>query len=262
MKNINLRRIKNYFYPLTKRPPSSCYGVSDLFAWRKDSFATRFELIDIDSLLLSDKRQISSRKGLLCLFRPDGILLSQHMFTYPAFSRKLLDINSYLGPNDPQFGTFALFNISNVGFYPITGSIRTDRGYTFYSYNNSELSVSVHGNLDAVALSSSFNVIPLSSLYPVCTSLNIQYLFAPNSRYDLFFANPSNSSVSIELKFLCAASKKYFMSQRISLNRLGSSVTPLPRLDRQFFIHISSRLILPRPLIFAYLNDFLEVFHS
>lgn len=122
--------------------------------------------------------------------------------------------------------------------------------------------VSLHGNLDAVALSSDHNIIPLSSTLPVSNSLNVQYLFTPNSKHELSFTNPAASSVNITVKFICAVSNQSLLSQRVSMRPLGSSVLSLPHLDRQFFIQISSRLVLPRPLIFAYSSSFLEVFHA
>jgi hypothetical protein len=220
-------------------------SISDAFFWRVDqNFITIFRYTDLTKYFLNENSEIT-----LFFFDNKNNFIKKVNINNESLISSEIRIDSYLLNNGSSYGTFYVFHKINK---KIDISIRQScyAGYSFKKNLNSF----VHGNIP-VAYNNLYkpnakNKYDLAgyNLF-INKTYKVQNYLGDYDNVEIMLMNPCNKKISIETN-----------SSKFNLNRGESKILEMNNLKKS--IVLKSRCYLLRPIIFAYKNDFLDVFHG
>ncbi len=220
-------------------------SISDSFCWRTDQgFKTIFKYSDILGLFYG----IKDSTVFLSFYNKKNILIKKLEIKDLNYSNTL-EINSKLLGGIEDYGVFYIFHKTNSEINKET--IISNRCYVGYSKNNNLYSF-VHGNTYAKSDNIELHN-KLKSHDIIKTSLNrqkykIQNYFKDFTKTELFFANPTENSIDINID-----NKKYYLEKRESLILEVSNLSS---------IIFNSNCLYLRPIIFNYKDNYFDVYHG
>lgn len=221
-------------------------SISDAFFWRvDDDYNTIFRYTDLTKYFFNEKSIIT----LFFFDNKNNFLKKINLKNNLNHNSDELIIDSSLLNNQVGYGTFYIFHEINK---KIDFSIRQSC-YTGYSYRKKLYSF-VHGNTP-VAYNNLF--MPKSESKYGLGGYNlfidkiykVQNYLGEYDRSELLLMNPCNKKINIffdNLKFILKKGE----SKIIKINNLKESV------------QIKSKCYLLRPIVFAYKDNYLDVFHG
>ena len=245
--------------PFTKRPVDPLSVVSDLFIWRKSNeFQTYFELLCLPYFFQQD---VISEKVKIIIFDKSGKQIYEGSIEVFKQNRKTLNISSFIDSGSCEYGTFAVFHEFNPQVFLESNSFLSERGYSSYQYMDGGIRSYVHGNFDAISLSSDGQKFLLGGRSFLKRSFYLQYVFEPNFMYELIFVNPTIKTEKFEIiGFGPPDLPGYECVFTIAAG--GSYKFDLPMRDYPLKILIRSNLIMARPVIFKSNLKYFDVFHG
>jgi hypothetical protein len=257
------RSIFTWRQPLTKQPSHLGLPVSDLFIWRKSKdWNTFFELIDVPGLFAEENFSLE-RIVTIIFFDLDGHKIIDKKISLISNKRQTVDIGNLIGNTNVEIGTFAVFHADIPKKINDLGSYLTERGYVSYLYKNSPLRNYVHGNLDAIALSTNEKIEFLGGWGFFSRSYFLQHELSGPAVYEFALVNPTYKIIKIILNKIQYPDGKAVMSKTILLNPGGAEIITY-EIDRlqNFRIQVKSQLVMARPLVFRIQDSKLDVFHG
>ncbi len=260
--NLLNKIIWRYKQPLTAKPYTPELTTSDLFIWRVSSnWKTYFELLDVVSLFMNIE---TSRTITLIIFDANGNLLRKRDIQLIANKRCIVDLSDYVIDADGQYGTFSIFHSETPAKIQELGSYLAERGYVSYLHNNSPLRSYVHGNFDAVSINANGEIQYLGGKSFLKREYRIQYQFENNNQYEIVFVNPTERIQCLNLKIIDSLTLSADKNQIKRILRPGQVVSvKVENIEfEKFRIITSAKMVMPRPIIFKFKNDSLDVFHG
>jgi hypothetical protein len=220
-------------------------SISDAFFWRVDhNFSTIFRYTDLTKYFLNENSELT-----LVFFDNKNNFINKVNISNESMISGELNIGSYLLNNESSYGTFYVFHKINK---KIDISIRQSC-YTGYSFKKN-LSSFVHGNTPVAYNNlhkpNAKNKYGLAgyNLF-INKTYRVQNYLGDYHNVEIMLMNPCNKKISIETN-----------SSKFNLNIGESKILEMNNLKKS--IVLKSRCYLLRPIIFAYKNDFLDVFHG
>jgi hypothetical protein len=220
-------------------------SISDAFFWRVDhNFSTIFRYTDLTKYFLNENSELT-----LVFFDNKNNFINKVNISNESMISGEFNIDSYLLNNESCYGTFYVFHKINK---KIGISIRQSC-YTGYSFKKN-LNSFVHGNIP-VAINNLYkpnakNTYGLAgyNLF-INKTYRVQNYLGDYDNVEIMLMNPCNKKITIETN-----------SSKFNLNIGESKILEMNNLKKS--IALKSRCYLLRPIIFAYKNDFLDVFHG
>jgi len=240
-----LRALLNFRAPLFNidnlPKPSS---VSDAFCWRTDNdYKTIFKFTDILNFLYQQKKSSVE----ILFYKKSGILIKKiNLNNLNHLNELVIDSNFLNGIKD--YGTFNIFHEFGENF--TSNIILSNRCYLGFSKNNN-LASFVHGNTYANYKSKNKDKVESSIInksFFKNQDYTIQNNFKKYSKVELFFANPIKEKI-----FFSLLENNYY------LDPLNSKIIEINNSD---IIKIRSNCYFLRPIVFAYLNKYIDVYHA
>lgn len=245
LKSKNSKKIRNL---LNIRPSHFLFdysaegmSVSDAFFWRVDeNFKTIFRYSDILNIFYNEKSS-----NILILFYDNEFNLIKTYNNYSTKNYNNLIIDQKFLNLNKGFGSFYIFHETKK---KLNVNIRNSC-YTGYSYKSSIPSF-VHGNLHSASKNFYNNEINFGlgakSIYK-----KFIYQVQNNMKFEkteIMLTNSCNSTINININ-----GKKY------DLNKGGVLLEIIKNKD---IINIKSNSYLLRPIIFNYINKYIDVYHG
>jgi len=254
---LKLSKIQRKLYSVVNPPDPKLSPASDLFPWFNiHNIQTYYQLFDHN--FAHDPTSDSLSCFILILFSSQGELLSSVPITL-ASPTELICINEFIPKGISGYGTFSIFNLKPNTFADFNSSV-SERGYVSYSWGESPLRSSAHGNLDAVAYTQDNIIQPLGSRTFYSGTYSPQFIFDSDNINYLFLVNPTKHPIHYAVSIISGELPPAFIS--IRLKTLGSSFVPIPPVSSSYRIALKSRLYFQRPLIFSFSSTSLNVFHA
>lgn len=220
-------------------------SISDAFFWRVDkNFSTIFRYTDLTKYFLNENSELT-----LFFFDNKNNFIKRVNINNKRVTSGELKINSYLLNNEGSYGTFYVFHKINK---KIDITIRQSC-YTGYSFKNN-LNSFVHGNIPVASNNlyqpyakykyglAGFNLF-VNKIY------RVQNYLGNYNKAEMLIMNSCNKKISVE-----------YNTFNFNLNVGESKILEINNLDKS--VGLKSKCYLLRPIIFAYKNDFLDVFHG
>jgi hypothetical protein len=240
--------------------------ISDLFPFRiHNGWETHFELLNIPILIDPAHQANNSYNVKFMFFDETGSLFYEWVKEEKGCLRQTICLNEILkDKSNCGFGTFACFHENYLPRLQAQGGFLAERGYIGYSKHGiSKMKSYVHGNLDALALSSNNNLLCLGKSFRFRNNeYRLQHLLEGPAIYEMGFVNTSSSGEYLILEILSLDNttikkeKKFIPSKGITwFSKKINSNEP-----RRAIIH--SKLNLPRPVIFRMEETSFDVFHG
>lgn len=256
------RRILNRLQPITSRHSDSL-PISDLFPWRVSrEFDTCFQAHDIRSLFYPSSKNTAST-SLFVAFNPMGIEILRKYINVQSLIKTPLSLSSLFRSSSFEYGTFSIFHDSNPQVFDGHSLVLSERGYLYFTGRESTFSHYVHGNFDAITLSSAGIPTPLGGLSFLPRFYNFQYIFDPAFVYDLFFVNPTSSDQSIKIYESSAESTlNTRLLATLSIPSRGSFIYEYHSFEKFTSLSFRSKIVLARPICFKRAGLVFDVFHA
>jgi len=243
--------------------PHEASVISDLFPLRiEEDWNTHFELLDFHRMLNPNEERVSLNVELF-FYAASGQFLAKKYIEISSPLKQSLDLKmicSELGVKED--GCFAVFHQNNSSWVDDQNSFLAVRGYIGYSNKRmGPIKSYVHGNLDAIALSSMGKLQLLGNTSFFSKKYNLQHILDKNFDYELFFVNPTLKTLAIEVeeKFENSA---VVASIDIPPNGISSYKKRHVKKNNYSQIIIKSKLYLCRPLVFKIMPTSFDVFHG
>jgi hypothetical protein len=176
---------------VTTNPGDSTAMTSDLFPiMRGVGWNTYFELLDLPSLIRGNYLVGKNHSATFYFFDELGNELGNTSISSRESPRYTLNINKIIMEKFPNAATFSVFHQGIDLPYEFSNSLAAERGYTGYHYSNLPAKGYIHGNLDAIALTSKgLRLIGNQGL--ISRKFNLQHLLRGKAKYILVFTNPT-----------------------------------------------------------------------
>lgn len=265
--------------PLTKRPSDPRSVVSDLFVWRKgQGWRTFFELTDIASLFGQCTEPTVAR---VLVFDQSGGLIIERTFAAPRYARLRVDISELAATCRDNLGTFCVLHSRTPGIITNLGSNLAERGYVSYCYGESSLKSYVHGNLDAVSLTSTGGLELLAGTSFMKREYHLQHELKKNKSYDITIVNASTKMQSVQFELVSTTGKKKStddafrftqFTAKARYNRFRANlkpgachlfhVSPSECTGDAVRVVIKSHLVMLRPIVFQIEGGQIDAFHG
>ena len=246
---------------LTRIPKFSQSVISDLFFIRADNdWQTNFELLNINALLLGGFESRVWGSAQMYFFDSDGEIIQKLVIPIDSTPRSTINLNKLIHNFPKKPATFALFHSESETADLRGSSLIAERGYVGYEYKNLGAKSYVHGNLDAVALSTNgVEALGFSGVF--IRNYTVQHLLSGDARYEFAFTNPTRKSqkISMELSF---KSNKWKKSTVLVLKPFGSGIIEVAEPGQTCVVRFKSKLYLGRPVVFRTTNLSMDVFHG
>jgi hypothetical protein len=220
-------------------------SISDAFFWRVDqNFSTIFRYTDLTKYFLNENSELT-----LFFFDNKNNFIKKVNINNESLISSELKIDFNLLNNESSYGTFYVFHKI---YKKINISIRQSC-YTGYSFKKN-LNSFVHGNIP-VANNNLYKPNAKNKYGLVGYNLfinktyRVQNYLGDYDNVEIMLMNPCNKKITIETN-----------SFKFNINIGESKILEMNNLKKS--IALKSRCYLLRPIIFAYKNDFLDVFHG
>lgn len=246
---------------LERYPSSSKDSVSDLFPFKvTEEWNTYFELLNIPSMI--DPFQITDEYDVeIVFFNKDGHVIKNETFKVNSIGRTTLNIGELLNHEEVNSGTFACFHL---GFeVDIVGDgYLVDRGYVGYENRRlSQVRGYVHGNFNAISLNDSSGYKLLGKSFREMKTYFLQHELTGEAQYELLFVNSDNKDHLVNINVISMIDKPITHTFSIPNGGVRSLFLELQSDDRKK-VEISSKLKLPRPVVFRTNASSIDVFHG
>lgn len=262
-KYLNKRSLKAHWIigqSLTKKPQTESAVISDLFVWRAGkNYQTFFELLDMPTLFGEQDKHFVD----IVFFNQAGDEIHTSQVDLLGLNRQKIDISNMVKSLnlDDELGTFAIFHSKTPSAVIQGDSFITERGYVAYQYENTPLLNYVHGNYDAIAKTDK-NLELLGGSGILARQYSLQFVFLPDSRYELAMVNTCKSAKKLTFKTISALSGKLIDKQTVVIQPRALFVFSTDNVIEPSQVEISSTMVMARPVVFAYNNNKLDVFHG
>lgn len=265
-KNLSMffpRVRRKIFIPsgLTRTPKFPQSVISDLFFIRADNlWQTNFELLNINALLLGGFEARVWGSAQMYFFGSDGEIIQKLVIPIDSTPRSTINLNKLIQNFPKKPATFALFHSESETAELRGSSLIAERGYVGYEYKNLGAKSYVHGNLDAVALSTNgVEALGFSGVF--IRNYTVQHLLSGDAKYEFAFTNPTRKSqkISMELSF---KSNKWKKSTMLVLKPFGAGIIKVTEPGQTCVVRFKSKLYLGRPVVFRTTNLSMDVFHG
>lgn len=221
-------------------PEEQSYSASDLFIWRTDGeFSCQIRITDIAKKYYGLESTI---RIVFYDFNGEEICVIDKTESDFCGDTLSVDINESIVSQN-AIGTFSVFHLVRGAKVAIA-----NRCYVGYGINGAGKSF-VHGNMYAKKIDLENGEI--SSAVRDHSKETTYYIQKPFDRFDrseLFFVNPMNKTIYIEVNG--------------NKHRLLSGIVKKVCISDEKIVCIKSDFAWPRPLIFSYLNNHFDVHHS
>jgi len=238
--------------------------ISDLFPFKiNEQWDTQFELLNLPALLNPENLNVQNNVRFI-FFDENGGVIHEHILQNSGCQRNTLNIKDLLGQHSKSgYGTFACFHEYYGNEEQLYGGFLAERGYT--GYENKAISNTkgyVHGNLDAIALNSSNELMCLGRYSKLSKyEFRLQHELTGEAIYELGFVNSSNKSQRLTIKFVSQGEEEENIVFEIPSRGIRWYKKELDENDKGRVI-IVSRLNLARPVIFRHQKKSFDVFHG
>lgn len=259
-KYIELISIKGI--SMTKIPDDGSV-ISDLFPLRiEGDWNTNFELLDFHRMLNPNEEQLSKYVEF-SFYAATGEFLAKKNIEIGKPLKLSLDLKSICNSlGIKKDGCFTVFHQNNSTWLEDQNSFLAERGYIGYSNKKKGTIKSyVHGNLDAIALSSKGKLQLLGNTSFFSKKYNLQHILDKNFDYDLFFVNPTLKTLAIEVEEK-SENSAVVTSIDIPPNGISRFKKRHGKKNNYSQIIIKSKLYLCRPLVFKIMPTSFDVFHG
>ena len=250
--------LKDFFQRNIRIIPKKKSVISDLFIWRQNQYwETKFELVNFKSLF--DENNYEDEIIKLEIRDKDGKILFVHTFEVKRMKKKTINFTKILKnlKLNQDYGTFSIYH-EHTDIINEFNSFVAERGYSSYKFKNFQTFSSVHGNLDAISfLNNQSQLLGKQTLFNKI--FNIQFIFDNDNFYDLFFINPTNKILRIELQI--TKTNQEFIRE-LNIMPAGSEFINLKKDHNVLGIKVKSKYYMSRPLVFEYNENFLNSFHA
>jgi hypothetical protein len=243
--------------------PREASVISDLFPLRiEEDWNTHFELLDFHRMLNPNEERVSLNVELF-FYAASGQFLAKKNIEISSSLKQPLDLKmicSKLGVK--QDGCFAVFHQNNSSWVDDQQSFLAERGYIGYSNKRmGPIKSYVHGNLDAIALSSMGKLQLLGNTSFFSKKYNLQHILENKFDHELFFVNPTLKTLTIEVE---EKSKNNAIVTTIQIAPNGITRFKKKRTKNKQDTHVTikSKLFLCRPVIFKIMPTSFDVFHG
>ncbi len=262
LSQISFKKILwRYKQPLTKIPATANASCSDLFIWRSDeNWQTFFELIDMLALFLNNTEK--QRKARLLIFDNKGVLYSEQEVEIQPHRRNRICLSNFIKQIKCSFGTFAIFHLNVADVIIKADAYLTDRGYVSYQYKNAPLNNYVHGNFDAIATHKQKRFELLGGHSFLMRRYYLQYLLESHYAYEIALVNITHKIQKITFILISAVNHNILSSEEISINSGAVVIFPIKVDNIAKRLIIKSKIVMARPIIYAYYNNKIDVLHG
>ncbi|MDA9886140.1 hypothetical protein N9D55_01755 [Flavobacteriaceae bacterium] len=243
--------------------PHEASVISDLFPLRiEEDWNTHFELLDFHRMLNPNEERVSLNVELF-FYAASGQFLAKKYIEISSPLKQSLDLKmicSELGVKED--GCFAVFHQNNSSWVDDQQSFLAERGYIGYSNKRmGPIKSYVHGNLDAIALSSMGKLQLLGNTSFFSKKYKLQHILENKFDYELFFVNPTLKTLTIEVE---EKSKNNAIVTTIDIAPNGITRFKKNRTKNKQDTHVTikSKLYLCRPVVFKIMPTSFDVFHG
>ncbi len=249
--------------PLTRKPSNFSSSISDLFVWRNSSdWQTSFELLDIPGLFSDRKVEVGATISLM-LFDSSGHCILSKEIKIITTCRQTINLALYLKDTNEEIGTFAVFHKQVPLVFSKIGSYLSERGYVSYRYQGAPLRSYVHGNLDAIAQSISYQIQMLGCSSFFRREYWLQFVLMPGSLYNVCIVNPTSTEQRCVERLISINSGKILSTHIFKLKSRAINVLNFQKeVIEPARLVIESNMIMARPIIFHVKNNKMDVFHG
>ena len=266
-KKINSRYLELFskkWISITKIPKYNCEIVSDLFPYRiENSWNTFFELLNYKKLLYPNTNTNEGYAIEIRFFDKKGTFLNKYLVENYRDIKTTLNIKYLLNSlNINSDGTFAVFHQIFPNWLQSKKSFLAERGYIGYENKNfGPIKSFVHGNLDAISQTIDKKETLLGNSSFTNKKYQLQHEFSFKFSYELFWSNPTNNVIKLEIFENTIKNNKVTILQIPSRGIKSYRINPNDKKLNAKVI-VKSKLYIARPLIFKYMSSSFDVFHG
>ena len=246
---------------LTRVPAVKESVISDLFIWRKtDEWRTFFELLDINKLINPNYQDIGNNYATFVFYdHTGGEIGRQKVPVKPG--RQTVDVSSMLSDGCKGWGTYACFHGKIPEAVSESGSFIAERGYSGYEWKNIGSRGYVHGNLDAIAMSTK-GIEMLGTSWKDKLIYQLQHELTGPATYEFALVNPTQKKQKVEF-----VTKNIFQNiESHQETTLSSRASIVKRVELQegekLQFAIQSKMYMARPVVFRLQSHSMDVFHG
>ncbi len=247
---------------VTRKPKEKDSVISDLFPIRSnEKWCTFFEVLNVPALLNGSFVVSERQRVKFVRFDAVGSVSGEKSISAPSTARETFELNETFFKRCNDAATFSVFHLDYECSTDMGESYLAERGYTGFKRNDLPIRAYVHGNLDAIGLSSdSLEMLGNAGVFP--RIYQVQHPLTGSALYEFFIVNPCAKRV--RLKFEARTENgKWRVHETFSLNPRGSRSIPVAvDGDEVKFVRVVSRLYLGRPVVFRSTQSSLDVFHG
>jgi hypothetical protein len=247
---------------VTRRPADASSLVSDLFPiMTGGNWSTEFELLDLPSLIKGSYDKTTDHEAEFYFFDENGNLLGKQLINAGTTPRFTLDISALVSDTFPDAATFAVFH-KNISIPNEMGtSLAAERGYTGYRIRQLPAKGYVHGNLDAIALSSD-GLHNIGNQGVLNRYYNLQHLLRGQAEYIFAITNPTSKKVKIKIELKSGKDKYRILDEfRIPTGGVRFFKHSVQEMETAQ-LRILSKLYLARPVVIRVTKHSMDIFHG
>lgn len=247
---------------VTRNPGDVGSLVSDLFPIipGKD-WSTEFELLDLPSLIRGKYDEKVHHEADFYFFDENGNLLGNKMVNAGTKPRFTVNINEVVSFDFPTATTFAVFHKNVSVPIEIGTSLAAERGYTGYRFQKLPAKGYVHGNLDAIALTS-HGLQKIGNKGILKRFYNLQHLLRGPAEYIFAITNPTSRQVRIKIEMKSGNENfEHFKRAKIPSGGIHFFTCNIQE-HKTAQLRILSRLYLARPVVLRVTEQSMDIFHG
>ena len=251
----------NKIKSLERYPSSNMDTVSDLFPFKVTAeWNTYFELLNIPAMIDPFKAHGDYNVDIV-LFNENGKIIKNESIRVKSIGRTTINIGELIKEENVNSGTFASFHkCSQLDI--VGGGYLVDRGYVGYENRSlSQVRGYVHGNFNAISLNNRSGYRLLGKSFKDKKTYFLQHELTGEAQYELVFVNSDKRDHQLEIKvssLIDGSTEHTFSIPSGGIRSLSLEVQS----DDRKMVEISSKLKLPRPVVFRTNASSIDVFHG
>jgi hypothetical protein len=248
---------------ITKIPSSENAIISDLFPYRiEDNWNTYFMLLNFPQMLDPKAFNEKPYKIEIIFFNKGGEKVSKYILESTGSLKTVLNIKKIANKlNINLDGTFAVFHLKTTPWLRENKSFMSERGYIGYENKLlGPIKSFVHGNFDAIAKQNDKEYLLSNSSFKLKT-YNLQHVLLHNYSYEIFWVNTSPLYQTFKI---IEQTKEDIKTTILEVPPRGIQNYKKPPNNKSLnsVITVKSKLYLPRPILFKYMDTSFDVFHG
>jgi len=248
---------------ITKIPSSENAIISDLFPYRiEDNWNTYFMLLNFPQMIDPKAFIEKPYKIEIMFFNKEGKKVSKYILESTNCLKTVLNIKKITKKlNINLDGTFAIFHLKTIPWLRESKSFMTERGYIGYENKLlGPIKSFVHGNFDALAKQNDKEYL-LSNSSSKLKTYNLQHVLLHNYSYEIFWVNTSPVNQTFKI---IEQTKEDIKTTILEILPGGIRIYKKPFNNKGLNsrLTVKSKLYLPRPILFKYMDTSFDVFHG